>query len=61
MRPEKVSSSILINFGPGFICYEPLEAETALGTATFPLAVSYIFGDQDWMARIEGVLEGNGP
>ena len=54
MRPEKISSSILINFGPGFICYEPLGAETALASSSFPISVSYSFGDVDWMRRLEG-------
>ena len=43
------------------MCYEPLAAESALGSAAFPLPVSYIFGDQDWMGKLEGVPEGIGP
>ena len=53
MRPEKVSSSILISLGPGFVCWEPLGAESALGSPTFPIPVSYIFGDVDWIRRLE--------
>ena len=39
--------------GTGWVCYEPLGAETALGSSTFPISISYIFGEFDWMGRVE--------
>ena len=53
MKPEKVSCGILINMGPGMVCYEPLGAENYLASSSFPLSVSFIFGDVDWMAKLE--------
>ena len=43
----------MVNFGLGLVCKLPLEAENKLGNPNFPIPVSFIYGDDDWVANFE--------
>ena len=53
MKKSTTDSSIMITFKPGLICQDPLNTKDKLGSGSFPIAVSFIYGDTDWVKRME--------
>ena len=51
MRPPSTEKCVLIMFQPGFVCPNPLEPK--LGDKEFPIPVSFIYGENDWVTLYE--------
>jgi pimeloyl-ACP methyl ester carboxylesterase len=43
----------MITFSLGFICQDPLNIKEKLSSGAFPIPVSFIYGDLDWVKRVE--------
>ena len=54
LRPGTTEYAILVSFGVGLVCHLPLESVEKLADPNFPIPVSFIYGDNDWVTNIEG-------
>lgn len=53
MKPSSSDPSILISFSPGFVCQDPLDSPEKLSSGKFPVPVSFIYGELDWVRVVE--------
>ena len=53
MRPPSTETCLMIMFAPGMVCHHPLEAPEKLGNKEFPIPVSFIYGENDWVPLYE--------
>lgn len=53
MRPSYTDTAIMIIFNVGMICKLPLGAPDKLGSPTFPIGVSFVYGDIDTVRGLE--------
>jgi len=53
LRPGTTEYAILVSFGVGLVCHLPLESVEKLADPNFPIPVSFIYGDNDWVTNIE--------
>jgi pimeloyl-ACP methyl ester carboxylesterase len=53
MKPSSTDTSILTSFAPGFVCQDPLDSPLKLSSGKFPIPVSFIYGELDWVRVIE--------
>ena len=53
MRPGTTEYAIMVNFEVGLVCKLPLEDPTKLANPNLPFPVSFIYGDNDWVAGME--------
>ena len=53
MRKGTTEYAIHINFSQSYQAYLPLGAEDKLGSDSFPIPISIIYGDKDWMLNTE--------
>ena len=53
MRPGTTEYSILVMFNPGLQAYHPLGVEDKLASPTFPISVSFVYGDEDWVLHVD--------
>ena len=53
MRPGTTEYAIMVNFDIGLVCKIPLEDASKLSNPDLPFAVSFIYGDNDWVANME--------
>jgi pimeloyl-ACP methyl ester carboxylesterase len=49
MRKSTTDCSIIISFSLGLICHDPLNTKDKLSSGSFPIPVSFIYGDLDWV------------
>ena len=54
MRKGTTEKGITNLFQLPLLAHIPLAKEEKLGNPAFPIAFSFIFGDRDWAARIDG-------
>ena len=54
MRAPSTEYVIYTSFEFGMFAKRPLETEEFLGNPDFPLAVSFFYGDIDWMDKTSG-------
>ena len=53
MRPGTTETAIMVLFSPAFSAHIPLGDEKRLGSSSFPVPVSILYGDTDWMKNVE--------
>jgi len=53
MRPGSTEYALMVNFAPGLVCHLPLEDPSKLANPNLPFAVSFIYGDNDWVGTME--------
>ena len=53
MRPGTTETSIMVLFTPAFAAHLPLGDDQRLGSPSFPVPVSILYGDNDWMKNVE--------
>lgn len=53
MRPPSSEIALMINFDMYMTPYISLSLPEKLGKSDFPLPFSFIYGDMDWVARID--------
>ena len=53
IRPPSTETCIMIMFGEGLVSHYPLEASDKLGNTDFPIPVSFIYGENDWVPLYE--------
>jgi len=53
MRPGSTEYALMVNFAPGLVCHIPLEDPSKLANPNLPFAVSFIYGDNDWVGSME--------
>ena len=53
MRPGTTEYALMVNFAIGLVCKLPLEDTSKLANPNLPFAVSFIYGDNDWVAGFE--------
>ena len=54
MRPGTTEYALMVNFEIGLVCKLPLEDPSRLANQNLPFSVSFIYGDNDWVAGMEG-------
>lgn len=53
MRKSTTDCSIMITFSLGLICQDPLNTKDKLSSGSFPIPVSFIYGEADWVRLVE--------
>ena len=53
MRPGATEYALMVMFELGLVCPIPLGAKDRLGAPDFPIPVSFIYGDSDWVLMVE--------
>ena len=53
MRPGTTEYGIHVMFNPGLQAHHPLGAHDKLGSPTFPIPFSFIYGDSDWTVQVD--------
>ena len=53
MRPGTTEHALMICFAPSILAHEPLGTKKRLLNPNFPVPISIVFGDDDWIKDVE--------
>lgn len=53
MRSGTTEYAIHVMFSPGMQAYVPLGTKEKLASPTFPVSISFIYGDEDWVVHVD--------
>lgn len=61
MRPGRTEYAIFFQFELGLFPHNPLGAVERLGNPDYPIPISFMYGDRDWMDAVgsAAVVDGN--
>ena len=53
MRPGTTEYSLQVMFDPALQAYHPLGTDQKLASPNFPVPISFIYGEEDWMLQVD--------